>query len=121
MTRFKSFLDDYLKKADATDTYGDNNKGATNGYGTNKCKFFEFNNVSYVKGLQNNLTSISQLCDIHYEVHFNKKEGKVIDKKEVIILTANHQVDIYTLEMFSTDNSRRRCFFSRSLYHLNWL
>ena len=81
MTGFKSLLDDYVKKDGPTVTYGDNSKGQTKGFGTIKCKSVEFKNVSYVKGLKHNLVSISQLCDADYEVHFNKKEGKVIDSK----------------------------------------
>ena len=81
----------------------------------------EFKNVSYVKGLKHNLVSISQLCDADYEVHFNKKERKVLDSKMIHVLTANRQNDIYVLDMFSADQSLRRCFFSRDQYHMNWL
>ena len=66
-----------------------NNKGVTKGYGIIKCKSVEFKNVTYVKGIQHNLISISQLCDADYEVHFNKKEGKVIDQKKVVVLAAS--------------------------------
>ena len=108
MIGFKSLLDDYVKKDGPVVTYGDNNKGQTKGFGTIKCKSVEFKNVSYVKGLKHNLVSISQLCDADYEVHFNKKEGKVIDSKMVPVLTANRQNDIYVLDMFSADQSLRR-------------
>ena len=79
MTEFKSLLEDYVKKDGHVVIYGDNNKGQTKGFDTIKCKSAEFTNVSYVKGPKHNLVSISQLCDADYEVHFNKKEGKVID------------------------------------------
>lgn len=46
--------------------------------------------MSFVKGLYNNLISISQLCDTDYEVHYNKKEGKMIDQKNVTVLPAKH-------------------------------
>ncbi|KAL4562224.1 hypothetical protein LXL04_034422 [Taraxacum kok-saghyz] len=121
MIGFKSLLDDYVKKDGPVVTYGDNSKGQTKGFGTIKCKSVEFKNVSYVKGLKHNLVSISQLCDADYEVHFNKKEGKVIDSKMVPVLTANRQNDIYVLEIFSPDQSLRRCFFSRAQSHMNWL
>ena len=121
MTGFKSLLDDYVKKDGPAVTYGDNSQGQTKGFGTIKCKTVEFRNVSYVKGLRHNLVSISQLCDADYEVHFNKKEGKVIDSKKVPVLTANRRDDIYVLDMFSADKSLRRCFFSRAQSHMNWL
>lgn len=88
MMGFKSLLDDFCEKRCPTVTYGDNGNGATKGYGTIKCNSIVFKKVSCVKGLQHNLISLSQVCDANYEVHFNK-EGKVIDKKNAIMLTAN--------------------------------
>src|SRR6187200_3024829 len=121
MTGSKALLSDFVKRDGPAVTYGDNSKGKTKGFGTIKCKSVEFKNVSYVKGLQHNLISISQICDADYEVHFNKKEGKVIDSKMVPVLTANRQNDIYVLDMFSADQSMRRCFFSMAQSHMNWL
>nr|KAJ0186334.1 hypothetical protein LSAT_V11C900480370 [Lactuca sativa] len=121
MTRFKSLLEDIIKKDGPIVTYGDNIKGATKGYGTIKCNSIIFKNVSYVEVLQHNLISISQICDVGYEVHFNKREGMVVNQKNVIVLTENRQNDIYGLDMFSVDNSLRCCFFSRAKSRLNWL
>lgn len=86
-----------------------------------KFKSVHFSNVSYMKGLKNNLISISHLCDVDYEVLFNNNEGRVIDSNNVIVLTTNLRSDIYILNMFLFDNSLRSCFFSRSQSHLNWL
>ena len=66
MTGFKSLLEDFIKKDDLIVTYGNNDKGTTNGFGTIKCNSVTFKNASYVKGLQCNLISISQLCDAGY-------------------------------------------------------
>ena len=121
MTGFKSLLDEYVKKEGPVVTYGDNNKGQTKGYGSINCKSVKFKNVSYVKGLQHNLISISQLCDVGYEVHFKKREGKVVNSEKVQVLTATRQSDIYILDMFSADSSLRSCFISRSQSDLNWL
>ena len=107
MTGFKSLLEDYVKKAGPAVTYGVNSKGQPKGFGTIKCKSVEFKNVSYVKGLKHNLVSISQLCDTDFEVHFNKKEGKVTDSRMVPVLTTNRQNDIYVMDMFSADQSLR--------------
>nr|KAJ0186081.1 hypothetical protein LSAT_V11C900483530 [Lactuca sativa] len=79
MTGSKSLLEDYVKKTGPAVTYGDNGKGFTKGYGNIKCNNVVFQNVSYVKGLKHNLISISQLCDADYEVHFTKKEGRVVN------------------------------------------
>nr|KAJ0192182.1 hypothetical protein LSAT_V11C800446370 [Lactuca sativa] len=97
MTICKSLLEDFIKKDGPTITYRDNDKVDKKVYGTIKCNFFIFKNVSYVKDLQHNLMSISQLCDPDYEN------------------------DIYILDMFLADNSIRHCFFFRAHSHLNWL
>ncbi|XP_023739163.1 uncharacterized protein LOC111887229 [Lactuca sativa] len=79
MTGFKSVLEGFIKKDGQTITYGDNVKGVTKGHGYIKCNFVVFKNVSYVKVLQHNLISISQVHDTGYEVLFNKIEGQVVD------------------------------------------
>nr|KAJ0210620.1 hypothetical protein LSAT_V11C400182570 [Lactuca sativa] len=56
-----------------------------------------------------------------YEVLFNKREGNVVVKKNINVLTKNRQNDIYVLNMFSTDNCLRHFFFSHPQSHLNWL
>ena len=120
MTGSKALLSDFVKRDGPAVTYGDNSKGKTKGFGTIKCKSVEFKNVSYVKGLQHNLISISQICDADYEVHFNKREGQILNKAAEPVLTANRKNDIYVLDMFSADDALRHCFFTRSQSHLNW-
>nr|KAJ0208859.1 hypothetical protein LSAT_V11C400180640 [Lactuca sativa] len=88
MIGFKSFLEDFIKKDHLTVTYRDNDMRVTKGYGSIKCNFVVFNNISYVKGLQHNLTPISQLCDVGYEVLYNKREGKFVDQMNVTVLFA---------------------------------
>nr|KAJ0200334.1 hypothetical protein LSAT_V11C600335670 [Lactuca sativa] len=88
-----------------------NGKGAKKGYGSIKFNSVVFKNVSYVKGLQHNLISISQLFEVGYEILFNKREGKVVDQKSVTDLTTSQQNDIYVLDMFSTGKNFHCCFF----------
>lgn len=121
MTWFNSLHEDYVKKDGFVVTYINNGNGQTKGYGTIKCESVQFSNVSYVKGLNHNLISITQLCDANYEVHFNKKEGKVSDSNNVTIITVNRHSDIYILDMFSAQNPLRHCFFFDSQSHLYWL
>ena len=79
MPGFKSLMEDFIKKDDSSVTYGNNGKGTTKGYRNVKCNSVIFKNVSYVKGLQYNLISISQLCDDGYDILFQKKEGTFVD------------------------------------------
>nr|KAJ0188935.1 hypothetical protein LSAT_V11C900504880 [Lactuca sativa] len=119
MTGSKSLLEDYVKKTGPAVTYGDNGKGFTKGYGNIKCNNVVFQNVSYVKGLKHNLISISQLCDADYEVHFTKKEGRVVNTDKNIVLSASRKDDIYVLDMFSSDKALMQCFFTKSQTNLS--
>ncbi|KAI3767017.1 hypothetical protein L2E82_17098 [Cichorium intybus] len=121
MTGYKSLLEDFKKKNGPVVTYGDNSHGQTKGYGTIRCKSVQFSNVSYGKGLKHNLISISQLCDTDYDVCFNKREGNIINAAKEVVLSAKQHEDIYILDMFSADQSLKRCFFSRAQSHINWL
>ena len=44
-------------------TFGDNNKGLTEGYGYLEAGNVIIDNVSVVQGVKHNLLSISQFCD----------------------------------------------------------
>lgn len=46
------------------------------------------------------------------------REGNVVDQKNVTLLTANRQNNIYGLDTFSAENSLHHCFFSRAQSHL---
>ncbi|XP_023750600.1 uncharacterized protein LOC111898952 [Lactuca sativa] len=109
MSGFKSLLEDFIEKDGSNVTYKDNGN------------YVVFKSVCYVKGLQHNLISISQLCDAGYEVLFNKRKGKVLDQRSVIVLSGNQHNEIYVLDMFSADNSLCLYFFSFAQYHLNWM
>lgn len=102
-------------------SFGGKIKGFIKGRGTLKCNYVEFSNVSYFKSLKYNLIAISQLCDVDYEVHFNKKEGVVIGCNKKVVLNAKRKDDINILDMFSIDKSLNMCFLSISQSHLSWL
>lgn len=74
----------FFRKDGPVVTYGDDNKGKTKDFGTIKCKSVELKNVSYIKGLKHYLISINQLYDTDYEVYFNKKEGNIIDLRNLL-------------------------------------
>lgn len=88
------FLRIPIKEVGPSVTFGDNTKGFTKLHGTLKYNYVEFYNISCVKVLIYNLIAISKLCDDDYEVHFNKKEGIVIDINKKVVLNANRKKDI---------------------------
>lgn len=121
MTRVKSLLEDYVKKDSPMVTYGDNGERKTKGFWNHQVQVGSILKCVLCQRIKAYLISISQLCDVDYEVLFNKHEGKVIDSNSVTVLSTNLRSDIYILDMFSTNNSFRRCFLSRYKAHMYWL
>lgn len=113
-------MEDYVKKDGHIETYRDKGKGKTKGFGTIKCKSVQFSSVSYLKGLKHNVISITQLCDGNYEVNFSKKEGRMIDSNNDVVLSADCHNDIFILDIFYVDNFHMRFFFSHLQCHVNW-
>ena len=57
--------------------YGDNSQGKIIGRGSISFENLTLENVFLVDGLKHNLISISQLCDLNYEVCFDASSWKV--------------------------------------------
>ena len=60
MTGDRVLISNVVEKAIPMVTFGDNNKGLTQGYGSLQAGNVIIENVSIVQGLQHNLLSISQ-------------------------------------------------------------
>ena len=77
--------------------FSDNNEEVVMGVGTFECRAFKLKDVFYVKGLKNNLISISKLCNVGYKVLFDFHEVKFFDSKNKIVLTSLRDNNIYML------------------------
>ena len=80
-----------------------------------------FDKARYVKQLENNLLSVSHICDKQYKVLFDDskcyilKEGVVIPE-DWILLSAPRKQDLYVLNMAtaSTTSSTASCFMTKA-------
>ena len=81
MTGDRALLSNVVEKAGPVVTFGDNNKGLTQGYDSLQAGNVIIDNVSVVQGLQHNLPSISQFCDKGYGVLFDKERCQILHKK----------------------------------------
>ncbi|KAL9250775.1 Retrovirus-related Pol polyprotein from transposon RE2-like protein [Drosera capensis] len=70
MTGDKSNLENFRKEEGPLVIFGGGKAGITKGYGTLGTGSLIFRDVAYVKGLEHNLLSISQLCDKNFDVSF---------------------------------------------------
>ncbi|KAL9261054.1 Retrovirus-related Pol polyprotein from transposon TNT 1-94-like protein [Drosera capensis] len=72
MTGDKANLEDFRKEQGPLVIFGGGKASITKGYGTLGIGSLIFRDVAYVKGLEHNLLSISQLCDKNYDVSFTQ-------------------------------------------------
>ncbi|GJW51460.1 retrovirus-related pol polyprotein from transposon TNT 1-94 [Tanacetum coccineum] len=87
--------------------------------------------VYYVEGLNHNLFSVGQLCDVDLKVAFQKSTCFVRDLQGNDLLTGNHGSDLYTITRQKISSPTPICFMAkatptqawlwhRKLYHLNF-
>ena len=88
MTGCKSLLCDFQTEIRPKVTFGDNSQGVTKGYGILQTGAVTFKRVAFVSGLKHNLISISQLCDVGFEVSFKKDLGTIFDQNGKVVLCA---------------------------------
>lgn len=104
MTGLKFHLIDFVEKDGPILTFGDNSESTVKGIGTIKYRSIMLHVVFYVKGLKNNLVSISQLCDASYKYLFDYSERKVTDSKNTIVFTVLRNTKLHALIIFVLDN-----------------
>nr|GEW62199.1 integrase, catalytic region, zinc finger, CCHC-type, peptidase aspartic, catalytic [Tanacetum cinerariifolium] len=89
------------------------------------------NRVYYVEGLNHNIFSVGQLCDVDLEVAFRKSTCFVRDLQGNDLLTGNHGSDLYTISVQESTSSTpfglmakasptQAWLWHRRLYHLNF-
>ncbi|RDX60111.1 hypothetical protein CR513_61780, partial [Mucuna pruriens] len=61
--------------------------------------FHSIDNVLFVEGLKHNLLSISQLCDIEYDVSFNKGEYIVRNSYDLLLFFAKRYNNLYKINL----------------------
>ncbi|XP_022027101.1 uncharacterized protein LOC110928394 [Helianthus annuus] len=91
------------------------------GQGTLTNGVISFDKVNYIVELENNLPSISQICDKAFSVHFTKTECVVLKPgfkipDEMVLLRAPRENDLYILDMriATPTTHQKQCFLSKS-------
>lgn len=79
------------------------------------------NNVLLVKGLMNNLLSISQLSDTGYGIIFNKKSCKSVSQKDgYVLFNVKRMNNIYNTRLSDLENQNVKCLMSVSEEQWTW-
>ncbi|XP_076915950.1 uncharacterized protein LOC143575456 [Bidens hawaiensis] len=101
--------------------FAGNQGGQIVGEGTLTNGKVTFENVNYISELDNNLLSISQICDKQFSTHFTDRECLIFKPgfkipEEWIIMRAPRVNDLYVMNMStaSTSSGSAQCFISRA-------
>ncbi|GJS62828.1 retrovirus-related pol polyprotein from transposon TNT 1-94 [Tanacetum coccineum] len=79
------------------------------------------NRVYYVEGLNHNLFSVGQFCDVDLEVAFRKSTCFVRDLQGNDLLTGNCGSDLYTISLQETTSSTLICLMAKASPTQAWL
>ncbi|XP_021979548.1 uncharacterized protein LOC110875656 [Helianthus annuus] len=101
--------------------FAGNQGGRIVGQGTLTNRVISFDKVNYIIELENNLLSISQICDKSFTVHFTKNECLVLKPgvkipDDMVLLRAPRENDLYILDMSvaTTTDHQKQCFVTKT-------
>ena len=90
-------------------TFGDNNKGKIIGIGkVGKEPLPTIENVLLVDGLKHNLLSVSQLCDMDYDVKFESTHCLVTKDDKIAFIALRHG-NTYIVNLHDDTSFNERC------------
>nr|GEX50312.1 integrase, catalytic region, zinc finger, CCHC-type, peptidase aspartic, catalytic [Tanacetum cinerariifolium] len=91
------------------------------GYGDLVVSNVTISKVNYVEGLGHNLFSVSQFCDVHLEVAFQKHTCYVHNLESVYLLSGSRDTNLYTLSFEDMTTSTPICLLSKATKTKSWL
>nr|GFB82427.1 retrovirus-related Pol polyprotein from transposon TNT 1-94 [Tanacetum cinerariifolium]GFB82495.1 retrovirus-related Pol polyprotein from transposon TNT 1-94 [Tanacetum cinerariifolium] len=131
MTGNLMLLIDFLEKFLGTVKFGNDQIAPILGYGDLVQGAVTIKRVYYVEGLNHNLFSVGQFCDVDLEVAFRKSTCFIRDLKGNDLLTDSRGSDLYSITLQSTNSpnliflmakatSSQAWLWHRRLSHLNF-
>ena len=103
-------------------TFGDNNKGKTEGYGCLKTGNVIIEDVSIMNGLMHNLLSINQFCDKGFAVNFDREKCEIIHKKSLKpALQGVRKGNLFIADLQSGSQDEVNCFYAKASSEDSWL
>ena len=112
MSGDKSLFVEVTMKNHGYVTFGDNNKGKIIGIGkVGKEPLPTIDNVYLVDGLQHNLLSVSQLCDMDYDVKFESSHCTVLKDDKIAFVGLRHG-NIFIVNLHDASSFNEKCLVS---------
>ena len=124
MTGKKEHLRDYRKLKHASVVrFGNNEPAIIKGYGNISNGSFTVRKVAYVKGLEYNLVSVSQLVvGTRHKVVFDEDGSEIVDKlSNEVIIKSKRNGELYPLNMKPIFGKPDICLLVKPTEEINWL
>nr|GEW43893.1 hypothetical protein [Tanacetum cinerariifolium] len=121
MTGNLTLLCNYVEKFLGTVCFGNDQFAPILGYGDLVQGNVMINRVYYIEGLNHNLFSVGQFCDVDLEAAFRKSTCFVKDLQSNNLLTGNHGSDLYTIFLQESTSSTPLCLMAKATPTQAWL
>ncbi|GKC78657.1 retrovirus-related pol polyprotein from transposon TNT 1-94 [Tanacetum coccineum] len=121
MTGNLSLRCNFVEKYLGTVHFGNDQFAPILGYGDLVQGNITINRVCYVEGLNHNLFSVGQFCDVDLEVAFRKSTYFVRDLQGNDLLTGNRGSDLYTISLHETTSFTLICLMAKASPTQAWL
>nr|GFC26555.1 retrovirus-related Pol polyprotein from transposon TNT 1-94 [Tanacetum cinerariifolium] len=121
MTGNLKLLINFVKKFLGTVKFGNDQIAPILGYGDLVQGAVTIKKVYYVEGLNHNLFSVGQFCDVDLEVAFRKSTCFIRDLKGNDLLKGSRGIDLYSISLQSTSSPNPICLMAKATSSQAWL
>ncbi|GJZ51691.1 retrovirus-related pol polyprotein from transposon TNT 1-94 [Tanacetum coccineum] len=121
MTRNLKLLSNFVEKFLGTVKFGNDQIAPIIGYEDLVQGNITIKRVYYVEGLNQNLFSVGQLCDVNLEVAFRKSTYYIRDLKGNDLLTSSRGKDLYSITLQDTSTPNPICLMAKATSSQAWL
>nr|GEY98274.1 ribonuclease H-like domain-containing protein [Tanacetum cinerariifolium] len=121
MTGNLKLLINFVEKFLGTIKFGNDQIAPILGYGDLVQRAVTIKRVYYVEGLNHNLFSVGQFCDVDLEVAFRKSTCYIRDLKGNDFLTCSRGTDLYSIKLQDTNSPNPICLIAKVTSSQAWL
>nr|GEW48257.1 integrase, catalytic region, zinc finger, CCHC-type, peptidase aspartic, catalytic [Tanacetum cinerariifolium] len=121
MTANLKLLINFVEKFLGTVKFGNDQIAPILGYGDLVQGAITIKRFYYVEGLNHNLFSVDQFCDVDLEVAFRKSTCYIRDSNGNDLLTGSHGINLYSITLQDTTSPNPFCLMANATSSQAWL
>nr|GEZ06211.1 integrase, catalytic region, zinc finger, CCHC-type, peptidase aspartic, catalytic [Tanacetum cinerariifolium] len=121
MTGYLKLLINFVEKFLGTVKFGNDQIAPILGYGDLVQRAVTIKRVYYVEGLNHNLFSVGQFCDVDLEVAFRKSTCFIRNLKGNDLLTDSRGTNLYSITLQNSNSHNPICLMAKATSSQAWL